>query len=386
MTSPPRDSETGAEPNLEVGVGGPARVPGESSLEDRDPIPAKTSSHGGGGDSDPASVGFHGLADAARRLRWLLDAELVFGWQPPIRVAAPPEEPKVVRGAGAALGSVPSTSERHGGRSALPSERTPPLARPSFTPRPTSDAAAELRPPTGTAPSGPKASADRPVRGLDAAASSESSSTGPQGEEAGAVRSGWSARTPEERARRNASLERLRIEAEACRACDLATGRTRVAFGVGDPCARLFLVGEAPGGEEDRRGEPFVGPAGQLLDDILRAMKLRREDVYLANVVKCRPPENRTPTPTETSTCAPFLRAQIDVVRPDIICALGGVAAHSLLGTSASVSSLRGRFHEFVGIPVRVTYHPAYLLREPSEKRKVWEDVQKIMAFLGVQR
>jgi DNA polymerase len=160
-------------------------------------------------------------------------------------------------------------------------------------------------------------------------------------------------------------------------------------FGVGDPLARLLFVGEAPGFDEDREGEPFVGRAGRLLNDIIRAMGLRREDVYIANVVKCRPPQNRAPDASETGSCREYLEAQIEIVAPELIVALGGVAAKALLGTEHSLGRLRGRFHPYrrpdgQEIPLMATYHPAYLLRYPEEKRKTWEDVQLVMGRLGL--
>ncbi|MCZ6791995.1 MAG: uracil-DNA glycosylase [Planctomycetota bacterium] len=190
--------------------------------------------------------------------------------------------------------------------------------------------------------------------------------------------------SPAERSRREALLEEARHEVAACRRCGLCRSRTQTVFGVGDPCARLLFVGEAPGFEEDRRGEPFVGPAGQLLDDIIRAMRLAREDVYIANIVKCRPPNNRNPAAEEVASCITYLRRQIEIISPEVLCALGSVAARTLLETTASVGALRGRFHEFQGIPLRVTYHPAYLLRNPADKRKTWQDVQSIMERLGL--
>jgi len=189
-----------------------------------------------------------------------------------------------------------------------------------------------------------------------------------------------------ERAAREAILEPLRADVRACERCELCRlGRTQTVFGVGDPCARVMFVGEGPGQEEDRRGEPFVGPAGRLLTDIIeKGMGLRREDVYIANVVKCRPPRNRTPTDDEMSSCRLYLERQIETVAPQVIVALGSVAARGLLRTNDSVGRLRGRFHDAAGTPLRVTYHPAYLLRSPHEKRKTWEDIQAVMAFLGL--
>lgn len=188
------------------------------------------------------------------------------------------------------------------------------------------------------------------------------------------------------RAEKEARLQALRQEVAACRACGLHRGRKQAVFGAGDPSARVLFVGEAPGYDEDRLGEPFVGKAGQLLNDIIRAMGLRREDVYIANVVKCRPPGNRTPDPGEAGACRKYLEAQIEIVAPEVIVALGGVAASALLGRPQPLRAVRGRFWEYRGIPLMPTYHPAYLLRYPEEKRKTWRDVQLVMARLGLAR
>ncbi len=179
-------------------------------------------------------------------------------------------------------------------------------------------------------------------------------------------------------------LAELADRVRACQACRLAQGRTQTVFGVGSPSARLFIVGEGPGYEEDQRGEPFVGEAGQLLNRILAAMGLSREEVYIANVVKCRPPKNRTPEPDEMAACAGFLESQIVAVQPQLIVTLGATAARALLGGAGSVGRLRGRVHEWRGIAVVPTYHPAYLLRTPAAKRSVWEDMQLAMARLGL--
>jgi DNA polymerase len=149
-------------------------------------------------------------------------------------------------------------------------------------------------------------------------------------------------------------------------------------FGEGNPGAKLVFIGEAPGRDEDLQGEPFVGQAGQLLNKIIQAIQLRREEVYIANIIKCRPPENRNPEPDEIAACEPFLIKQLQVIRPRLICALGAFAAQTLLKTEEKISSLRGNFHEYQGIPLMPTYHPAYLLRNPSRKREVWEDMKKI--------
>ena len=175
------------------------------------------------------------------------------------------------------------------------------------------------------------------------------------------------------------SLADIRADLGECIRCKLSRSRTRIVFGQGHPRARLMFVGEGPGQEEDLAGEPFVGAAGQLLTRIIEAIKLRREEVYIANVVKCRPPGNRLPEPLEIATCSPFLRRQIASVRPLFICTLGGCAAQTLLGTQEPISRLRGRFYDYGGIRVLPTFHPAYLLRNPERKREVWEDMKVLM-------
>jgi DNA polymerase len=174
-------------------------------------------------------------------------------------------------------------------------------------------------------------------------------------------------------------LEDIRADLGDCRRCQLCRTRTHIVFGVGNPQARLMLVGEGPGQEEDRAGEPFVGAAGQLLNRIIEAIRLNRQDVYIANVVKCRPPGNRLPEPEEIATCCAFLRRQIRAIRPLFICALGSCAAQTLLNTPEAVSRLRGRFFDYEGIRVLPTFHPAYLLRNPEKKREVWEDMKLLM-------
>lgn len=177
---------------------------------------------------------------------------------------------------------------------------------------------------------------------------------------------------------RHAELAALGREASACTACRLAQGRKNVVFGTGNPDAELMFIGEGPGAEEDRQGLPFVGPAGQLLTRIIEAIGVRREDVYIANVVKCRPPENRDPAPDEAAACRHFLERQIDLVRPRVVVALGRVAAQTLLATAESLGRLRGRWHEVRGVPTRATYHPAALLRDSQYKRPTWEDMQVV--------
>ena len=168
----------------------------------------------------------------------------------------------------------------------------------------------------------------------------------------------------------------LEAEVKACTACGLHAGCTQTVFGVGDPQAKWLVIGEAPGADEDRQGEPFVGRAGQLLNSMLLAIGLKREQVYIANVLKCRPPNNRDPKPEEAELCRPFLERQIALIKPGIILAVGRIAAQNLLHTDTTIGRLRGQVHILGGTPVVVTYHPAYLLRSPGEKRKAWTDLQ----------
>jgi uracil-DNA glycosylase family 4 len=170
-----------------------------------------------------------------------------------------------------------------------------------------------------------------------------------------------------------------------CRRCSLCETRTNLVFGEGNVRAGLVFVGEAPGADEDSQGRPFVGKAGQLLTRIIVAMGLQRQDVYICNILKCRPPGNRNPRPEEIAACEPFLIRQIQAIGPKIICALGTFSAHTLLKTDVPISLLRGRFHRYQGIPLMPTYHPAYLLRNPAAKKQVWEDVQKIMKELELR-
>jgi uracil-DNA glycosylase family 4 len=181
------------------------------------------------------------------------------------------------------------------------------------------------------------------------------------------------------------SLERIREDIGDCTRCRLHKGRTKIVFGVGNPKAELMFVGEGPGRDEDIQGEPFVGRAGKLLTQMIEAMGLRREDVYIANVVKCRPPENRLPEKDEIAICSPFLMRQIDVIRPKVICCLGSCSAQTLLATTQGISRFRGEWFDFRGAKLIPTYHPAYLLRNPAAKSDVWKDLQKVMALLGLQ-
>ena len=186
---------------------------------------------------------------------------------------------------------------------------------------------------------------------------------------------------------RVAALAAVARRVAACTRCaELACSRTQTVFGVGNPHARLAFLGEAPGADEDRLGEPFVGSAGQLLTDIIvKGMKMRREDVYICNILRCRPPGNRTPLPVEAAACREYLDAQLAIIQPEFICCLGACAAQNLLQTSVPIGQLRGRFHDFRGIKVLCTYHPAYVLRNPPAKRQVWDDIQLLMAEMGIQ-
>ena len=195
-----------------------------------------------------------------------------------------------------------------------------------------------------------------------------------------------------------AALKLIREDLGDCTRCKLhKQGRKQIVFGVGNPKADLMFVGEGPGADEDTQGEPFVGRAGQLLNNMIKAMGIRREDVYIANVVKCRPPGNRTPERDECETCLPFLMRQIAVVKPKVVVALGAVAAKNLLAMNASMSDLRGRFYDFMpagarssdpswqGTKLAVTYHPAFLLRDPRQKVETWKDLQMVMKVLGLK-
>ncbi len=182
-----------------------------------------------------------------------------------------------------------------------------------------------------------------------------------------------------------AALCMIREDIGDCTRCALHKGRNKLVFADGSPTARLMFVGEGPGADEDAQGLPFVGRAGQLLNNMITAMGLKREEVYIANVVKCRPPGNRTPEPEEANTCSPFLFRQIDVVRPEVIVALGATAATYLLGQRQPLAGLRGRVHSFRGTRLIVTYHPAFLLRDPRQKKEAWADLQIAMRELGLK-
>lgn len=181
------------------------------------------------------------------------------------------------------------------------------------------------------------------------------------------------------------ALAAIRADIGDCTRCGLHKGRTKLVFGVGNINADIMFVGEGPGADEDAQGEPFVGRAGQLLNNMISAMGIKREDVYIANVVKCRPPGNRAPEKDEADTCSPFLMRQIDVVKPKVIVALGATAAKNLLAMNDSMANLRGRWYDFRGTKLIVTFHPAYLLRDPRQKKETWKDLQMVMKFLGMK-
>jgi len=182
-----------------------------------------------------------------------------------------------------------------------------------------------------------------------------------------------------------AALQAIREDIGDCTRCRLHKGRKNIVFGVGNVNADIMFVGEGPGADEDEQGEPFVGRAGQLLNNMISAMGIQRRDVYIANIVKCRPPGNRVPEKDECDTCSPFLMRQIAVIQPKVIVALGAVAAKNLLAVNDSMANLRGRWYDFKGARLLVTYHPAFLLRDPRQKKEAWKDLQTVMKFLGLK-
>ena len=182
------------------------------------------------------------------------------------------------------------------------------------------------------------------------------------------------------------TLDEVRSELGDCRRCKLANGRTQIVYGTGNPRAELVFVGEGPGAEEDAKGQPFVGPAGQLLTKMIEAMGWKRDEVYICNVVKCRPPNNRNPEPEEIEQCEPFLKAQLKAIGPKVIVALGKFAAQTLLRDATPITRLRGQWREYEGVPLMPTFHPAYLLRSPEEKGKAWADLQAVMKKFGKAR
>ena len=181
------------------------------------------------------------------------------------------------------------------------------------------------------------------------------------------------------------ALNQLTKKIGDCKRCGLCEGRTKLVFGAGNPNADLMFIGEGPGRDEDEQGIPFVGRSGKLLTDIIKAMGFTRDDVYIANIVKCRPPKNRNPQPDEVKTCIPFLINQAEIIAPKVIVCLGSVATQNLLGTEEKISSMRGKFTEWSNIPVMPTYHPAFLLRNSNMKKPVWEDMQLVMKKMGIK-
>ena len=179
------------------------------------------------------------------------------------------------------------------------------------------------------------------------------------------------------------TLDEVRTELGDCKRCKLCNGRTQIVFGTGNPRAELVFVGEGPGADEDAQGIPFVGKAGQLLTKMIEAMKFRRDDVYICNVVKCRPPNNRNPEPDEIAACEPFLKAQLRAINPKVIVCLGKFATQTLLREQTAISRLRGQWREYEGVPLMPTYHPAYLLRTPDDKKLAWADLQQVMKRFG---
>lgn len=253
---------------------------------------------------------------------------------------------------------------------ATPAESQPraAAARPQTAPRPVMAPPRPQPSPSSSAPSAPTA---RPSPSISAPSL--------------LLSAGWDGAPklpPEQRQR---ALDMICGQVSGCERCqELATTRTQTVFGVGNPNSRLCFMGEAPGADEDKQGEPFVGRAGQLLNKIIEACTLRREDIYILNTIKCRPPGNRNPLPNEVANCRDYLNRQLDIIQPEFICCLGLVAAQALLGTTSSMGGLRKRFFEYRGSRVLCTYHPAYLLRNPAAKKDVWEDMQLLMREMGI--
>lgn len=251
-----------------------------------------------------------------------------------------------------------------------PAEKTPPSPAPVPAPVPS------------PAPSEPPSARKAPVKSAPTSVSIQSdifSQPTPAG--GASTTEPETTETPEQK---RSALDELAAELADCDRCPLAQTRTKLVFGAGSPSARLMFVGEAPGRDEDAQGIPFIGRAGKLLDRIIIAMGLTRDEVYIGNILKCRPPENRNPNASEVVQCLPFLKRQIGIIRPDLIVCLGGVAAQTLLETKQGIGKLRGRFLDYAGTKLLCTYHPAYLLRNPHAKGDVWEDMQKALKFLGM--
>jgi uracil-DNA glycosylase len=243
-------------------------------------------------------------------------------------------------------------------------------AKPAVAAQP---APAAPQPPPAARPMAPRAPAPEPERPLSARAPEPAQARSSGGPLPGVVDG------------ERPTLDEIRRELGDCRRCKLCDGRKNIVFGSGNPRAELVFVGEGPGADEDAQGVPFVGAAGQLLTKMIEAMGYRRDDVYICNVVKCRPPNNRNPEPDEVAACEPFLRAQLRAVQPKVIVALGKFAAQTLLRDTTPITKMRGNWREYEGIKLMPTFHPAYLLRQPAEKKKAWEDLQQVMKFFGKQ-
>ena len=263
-----------------------------------------------------------------------------------------------------------------------------PVPEGQAAPRAAANAAGAAAPPPQPAPSGPEDPEPARSPQLESGATEHPSRAADKEPaaapalEAGASVSAGESKGEQERER---NLQALKEEVLPCVRCKLHSSRRTTVFGEGSPAARVMFVGEAPGAKEDQSGRPFVGPAGQLLDRILSgAMGLRREDVFIANVNKCRPPNNRAPEADEVAACLPYLKRQVEIIAPEVIVCLGRTAAQNLLGTTESTTSLRRKQHTYADTPVIVTWHPAYLLREPGRKRETWEDIKKVNALLGL--
>ncbi len=266
-------------------------------------------------------------------------------------------------------------SLRRAGLTHLPKAKNPPASAPERRPPVTDGARPAATAPIGIAPPIPPTPGARPA----VARQPRPESAGPSSSEIAAVAPASSADP------RAAALAAVARDVAACTRCrELARTRTQTVFGVGNPHARLVFCGEAPGADEDRLGEPFVGRAGQWLTDIIvKGMQMRREDVYILNILRCRPPGNRNPLPVEAAACREFLDRQLEIIQPEFICCLGAVAAQNLLGSDAPIGRLRGRMHDLHGIKVLCTYHPAYLLRNPAAKRFVWDDIKLLLAEMA---
>ncbi len=273
---------------------------------------------------------------------------------------------------------------RRAGLRWLPVDRSPATVQVTGSPAaggPAVSPAATVPTPVAPTPPAPSAAPEVPTAGSSAGSPSREAAM-PSAKSS----SGSNNPKPGSLADRREQLEALCAQVARCTRCsELVANRTQTVCGVGNPQPRLCMLGEAPGAEEDRQGEPFVGRAGQLLNRILEACTLSREDVYILNILKCRPPGNRNPKPEEANNCREYLDRQLEILQPEFICCLGAVAAQNLLETTQPIGRLRGRFHAYGDIRVMATYHPAYLLRNPAAKRDTWKDMQMLMKAMGIK-